>query len=153
MDDLIPVFDELINCFTYDKYNELIPEHLLCKDAANLALIGNELFTLLAQQLWEHIEPGCAKIAANVHAKALARWKKGHFEMPPKPPELPTDVNSDSKVIILRQVCKDIGCKSATTKAQLWENIQKHIEEKNAEYEKKVAIAIKRPKLSKNVLN
>lgn len=109
--------------------------------AATLRLVGNQQFTMMAQQIWEHIEPGCTTKANEAYQKLLREHQylqvHGEEEIAKIQPQvtIPSSLNSRSRVADLKKFAKQIGCHVSGTKEVLWDNIfsKVQLEEEAAE--------------------
>ena len=140
--DKLPILciDKIIKDLTYDKYGDRIGNHELCKDAANLALAGNETFTDMARILWEIIDPGCTKYAIKLYNENIDELKcfvsnyDKHVANVEIPLQRDIQVSSKLRVVDLKIICKQLGCKVSGTKATLLQYIQDVKDKAETEY-------------------
>ena len=114
--------------------NKLLNQTPKCdyhKVAASMILVDKQTFQSLAHLIWETIEPGCTQKGQDKHEKD--KYEKDKYEKDKHEKDkyeksiktIPTAPPQDSKVVILRAFCREIGCSPSGSKQTLNENIAK----------------------------
>jgi hypothetical protein len=137
MDDLPHLCLELIyNNLIKTSHGNLEKEYKLSNHAAKYALVGNKMFTKLAELLWEIIEPNCKQVAIKKLQKCHLEWqefKNNYQSYLDKIPKLKLhNLTAQSKVKELKTALLEFNItKSGKRKAEYWEMLESAVNQSN----------------------
>lgn len=130
-----------------------LPRHRLSSQMANIALVGNEVFTDISRILCEVIDPGCTEWTYKAHEKTMKEHQEfcnnidTYIASLDPVPSITEGLTHDSKVVDLKNECRRLGVPvSAPNKAQLWTRIQTVIEDKDHERKQEIKRIYERAK-------
>lgn len=132
----------IVEKISNNAYGEREQAHRLCKHAANIALVGNPTFTMVARMLWEVLDSGCTRNARAVYEKSIVEWhcfKENYENIVSKVPAVPAvSVTMENTAQEIKSVCAGLGCKRSGTKAQMLSEIASAVSQKERERSKKI---------------
>lgn len=117
--------------------------HKVAINAANLALVGNPVCTLLAEMIWSNIDPNGKDIVIQEHTKDMEEWNElrnnihTRIENIPEVPEV--TVNENNTVAEIKKFCNTIpGCKMSGSKIVILESLHDSINKLTQRRNKKI---------------
>jgi hypothetical protein len=110
----------------------LAHEHplIIAQCAANLALTS-KAFYAHAGLLWDILDPGCVRLLADRRQKQIEEQGAMMIELECDWDAVAVNVDVQSKVKDIKEVCKKLGCPCSGTKTKLLDNIQDAITHKS----------------------